>query len=81
MSRRSYTDITAEILSIARGGVLKTRIVYGANLNFRMAASYLNRLVKAGLIEHKGRRYRATQKGLRFVERYNGLRDLLGPGS
>jgi len=79
MSRRNSTDITAEILSLANGGALKTRIVYGANLNFRMAEGYLDRLVKAGLMEREGRRYRATPRGLSFVEGYEGLRDLMKP--
>jgi len=48
--RRSNLEIVAEILRIAKKGVKKTRIVYGANLNFRMLGEYLEKLEKAGLV-------------------------------
>ena len=48
--RRSRVEIIAEILRIAKRGAKKTRIVYGANLNFKMLDNYLQRLEKAGLL-------------------------------
>jgi len=48
LNRRGSLDITADILRRALNGALKTRIVYGANLNFRMLNRYLERLEKSG---------------------------------
>jgi len=63
---------------MALHGALKTRIVYGANLNFRMLTDYLERLEKAGLLVRDGRIYKTTHKGRKYLERYNELKDLLG---
>jgi len=78
LSRRSSLEITADILRIALHGALKTRIVYGANLNFRMATDYLERLEKSGLLIRDGRIYKTTCKGRKYLKRYKELRDLLG---
>ena len=71
--RRSNVDITAEILRIAKGGSRKTRIVYGANLNFKLLNDYLRRLKRAGLvkedIEEEGIIV-TTDKGRKYLQHY-----------
>jgi len=42
--RRDNRDISADILRLATHEVIKTRIVYGANLNFKIVEGYLSRL-------------------------------------
>jgi len=78
MGRRNSTDITAEILRLANGGAIKTQIVYGANLNFKIVRGYLSRLMELGLIEMRGRRgsYWTTDKGAAFLRHYEQLAKL-----
>jgi predicted transcriptional regulator len=75
MKKRDSVDISADILRLAQDGAIKTRIVYGANLNFKIVEGYLSRLTGLGLLENKdGRRmYRTTEKGLAFINRYEEL--------
>jgi predicted transcriptional regulator len=75
MKKRDSVGISADILRLAQDGAIKTRIVYGANLNFKIVEGYLSRLMSLGLLENKdGRRmYRTTEKGLAFINRYEEL--------
>jgi predicted transcriptional regulator len=75
--RRSNLEIVAEILKIARKGVKKTRIVYGANLNFKMLGGYLEKLEKAGLIEEKNGKgtIKTSEKGKQYLEQFVSLRE------
>jgi len=76
--RRNNSDIIAEILRIARKGAKKTRIVYGANLNFKMLREYLERLEKAGLIARSPNdsgMVKTTEKGWRYLQQYRALKD------
>ena len=69
-------DIIADILRIARKGAKKTRIVYGANLNFKLLNEYLERLREAGLItsdpEKRGM-LKTTDKGRKYLRHYEGF--------
>ena len=61
--KRNNLDIEADILTIAREGSIKTWIVYGANLNFKMIKRYLDGLLSRGMIEQNGKLYMTTEKG------------------
>ncbi|MEM1582781.1 MAG: winged helix-turn-helix domain-containing protein [Candidatus Bathyarchaeia archaeon] len=77
--RRSRTEIIAQILRIAKGGARKTRIVYGANINFRLLDEYLKRLEKAGLIAKENNKrniIKTTEKGIEYLRRYENLENL-----
>jgi predicted transcriptional regulator len=79
IQRRSNLEIIAEILRLARKGADKTRIVYGANLNFKMLEYYLTRLEKMGLVartKEKGHLIRTTEKGNEYLQRFHGLQEL-----
>ena len=72
--KRDSLDISADILRLATSGAIKTRIVYGANLNFKIVEGYLDRLTKLGLLENRdSRRYQTTKKGIAFLQRYEEL--------
>lgn len=73
--RRSSIDVSVDILEAARcGGVNKTRIVYGSNLNFMIVKAYIRSLVSSGLLlVDEGGRYSTTARGMRFVEEYREL--------
>ena len=69
-------DIIADILRIARKGAKKTRIFYGANLNFKLLNEYLERLEEAGLItndQEKRGMLKTTDKGRKYLQHYEGF--------
>lgn len=47
-------DIRAAILEIAKGGAIKTRMMYGAYLSFPQLKEYLDLLTDGGLLEYSG---------------------------
>ncbi|MEM2110804.1 MAG: winged helix-turn-helix domain-containing protein [Candidatus Bathyarchaeia archaeon] len=76
--RRAHVDIVAAILRLAKSGSRKTRIVYGANLNFKLLNEYLAKLEKAGLIAEDSVNsgvIRTTEKGKRFLQHYEAFRE------
>jgi predicted transcriptional regulator len=80
--RRDRLYIIAEILEIAKGGSLKTQIMYRANLSFAQLNEYLSFLIKMKLLEIKNENnkntYRTTDKGEKYLEKYEDLANLLG---
>ncbi|MCK4938559.1 MAG: hypothetical protein KAR85_08145 [Methanosarcinales archaeon] len=64
-------DITVAILKITKGGANKTRIVYGANLNFVLAGKYLRFLQQNGFVEAEqySTHYKITPKGIEFLDK------------
>ena len=80
--RRDRLHIISEILEIAKGGSLKTQIMYRANLSFAQLNEYLSFLIKMNLLEIKNENskniYRTTDKGEKYLEKYKDLANLLG---
>jgi predicted transcriptional regulator len=80
--RRDRLYILAEILNIAKGGSLKTQIMYRANLSFAQLNEYLNFLTKMEFLEiqneNRKNNYVTTSKGDRYLEKYTDLALLLG---
>ena len=71
-------EISADILRIAKAGARKTRIVYGANLNFKLLNEYLEKLERAGLIARelgKTEIIRTTEKGRKYLQQYESLKN------
>lgn len=76
--RRNSLDIYADILRSARGGAKKTRIVYQANLNFKIVEKYLKNLILGGYLETNGDGvYLTTPKGNGFIKRYEEFLSLM----
>jgi predicted transcriptional regulator len=79
--RRDKLYIIAEILEIAKDGVLKTQIMYRANLSFTQLNDYLKFMLKNALLEkvllNDKEVYRATEKGMNFLQRYREIIELL----
>ncbi len=75
--RRDRLYIMAEILNVAKDGVLKTQIMYRANLSFAQLNSYLSVLIDLKLLkENKSDRktvYKTTEKGAKFMENYKEI--------
>jgi len=78
--RRSRDRIILEILSICIDGENITRIVYRANTNFTTVKSYMDLLIKNGLIESiQGTPilYKTTEKGVNVRNSLKKLREEL----
>lgn len=79
--RRDRLYIMAEILEIALEGVLKTQVMYKANLSFAQLNEYLNLLIGLKMLElsEESQRnvYKTTPKGVRYIESYKKIRELL----
>lgn len=79
--RRDKLYIIAEILEIAKDGVLKTQIMYRANLSFTQLNEYVRFMLKNELLGkvrfNDKELYKATVKGLNFLQRYHEIIELL----
>ncbi|MFQ6087234.1 MAG: winged helix-turn-helix domain-containing protein [Candidatus Bathyarchaeia archaeon] len=79
--RRDRLFIMAEILNVATEGVLKTQIMYRANLSFAQLNEYLSLLLKLNLLKvvktPEKTIYKTTDKGLRYLQSYREIRELL----
>jgi len=79
--RRDRLHIIADVLGIARNGSLKTQIMYKANLSFAQLNEYLSFLLETKLIasttQNEKVTYRVTSKGMKFLQNYAKIRDLL----
>jgi predicted transcriptional regulator len=79
MKRRINLEIMAEILSLCKQPQTKTRVMYQTNLSWLMLQKYLSQLQSRRLLEvhHSLTKYATTQKGLKFVEKWRELVELL----
>ena len=67
--RRRF-EIIADIISAAEKGAKKTRIMYFANLSYKLLKKYLENTVKVGFVRESGGGYESTEKGRIFLEKY-----------
>ena len=81
MKYRDRTEIITLILASASrmNGVLKTRIMYEAFLSFSQVEEYIALLLRNSLLEHDNlkKTYKTTEKGLRLLELYNSLHEIV----
>jgi predicted transcriptional regulator len=75
--KRNDLDICADMLQIARVGARKTHLVYEANLNFKMAKRYLQKLMTRGFLVLEAGHYFTTEKGAEFLTRYDELHNAM----
>lgn len=69
---RGRLQIIADILSIASSEAKKTRIMYQANLSYKLLCRYLSEVMDAGLVDcDDGNYYVLTSKGKYFLSRYD----------
>jgi len=71
----------AEIMEVAKGSQLKTRIMYKVNLSFSQVNEYLSFLTEMGFlrvcVENRRRVYETTDKSRLYIEKYLELSNLL----
>ena len=73
---RSSLEIIAEILRVAKNGAKKTRIMYSCGLSYRFVEKYLALLLETSLLRI-GNSYHTTEKGMRFLRKYQTMELLL----
>ena len=70
---RDRLSIVAAILEAASPGTSKTRIMFSANLSFRLLEKYLDVTSRAGFIQIKDSKYYLTELGQEFLREYKGF--------
>ena len=69
---RNRLEIVRDMLSAASVETKKTRIMYQANLSYRLMEKYLNSLLESGLVERNDdSSYLITWKGKNFLQMYD----------
>jgi len=73
--KRSEMAIIRDMLTSAREGARKTHIMYSCNLSYLLLQKYLDKLMKAGLLEisRDTGLYQCTEKGGQFLKEYYEL--------
>jgi predicted transcriptional regulator len=80
MRYRSRTEIISQILETANGGrATKTKILYKAFLSHAQLKDYLTILTDSDLLRYDldTQTFRTTEKGLRFLEIYKRIDDMV----
>lgn len=79
MVNRARLEIMAEMLSSCKQPRLKTQVMYGTNLSWKLLQKYLSILQLRGFlrVHHSPIKYVTTQKGLDFLEVWRELKELL----
>jgi predicted transcriptional regulator len=81
--RRSRDKIITQILEVCINGANKTRIVCQANLNFRTVNPYIKLLTINGMIDANKEKnlviYKTTDRGLKLLDTYKQVQDMLSP--
>jgi len=80
MKYRDRIEIIVLILtSASRMSGVKTKIMYEAFLSFSQLEEYMALLLRNGLLEHYvlKKTYKTTEKGLRLLELYNSLPEIV----
>jgi len=70
MKYRSKLSIIADVLQAAGDGAKKTRIMYLANLSYRLLEKYLRIVTSANLLTCNGDKYEVTEKGRLFLQKF-----------
>ena len=80
MIYRSRTEIISQILETANGGrATKTKILYKAFLSHAQLKDYLTILTDSDLLRYDldTQTFKTTEKGLRFLEIYKRIDDVV----
>ena len=67
---RDRISIIAAILEVAYSGANKTRIMFNANLSFKLLEKYLDVVVESGFVCLEGSKYHLSERGRVFLKRY-----------
>ena len=83
MRYRSKIDIISQILETANGGsgATKTKIMYNAYISYLALKEYLTVLTESDLLcyDEEMQSFKTTEKGLRFLQTYNRINNIMKP--
>jgi predicted transcriptional regulator len=72
---RSRLEIIADVLTVVKGGAMKTQIMYGANLSYTLLSRYLTDVMDMRMVQRQdGNLYTLTEKGFEFLQEFKGYR-------
>ena len=79
MAYRSRPEIISGILEAANGGITKTKLMYKVFLSQGQMKQYLTILTESDLLRYDlvSRTFKTTEKGLRFVNLYNQIKQIM----
>ncbi len=85
MGNRSTIEIVSDVLDVANGGASKIQIMYRAVLSHKQMKEYVSFLIERGFLAYdnitnkhkKAQVFKTTEKGLRFLETYHVLDDMI----
>ena len=66
------------ILELARNGILKTHIMYRANLSYQQLEKFLELLCNHQLLAQEEESYVTTQRGQVFINSFHEIQAILG---
>ncbi len=72
---RDRLSIVASILDAANSGASKTRIMFRANLSFKLLEKYMDSVVSASLVRVEGSTYFVTELGKEFLRRFKNYHE------
>lgn len=67
---RDRVSIVAAVLDAVGAGSVKTRIMFAANLNYRLLEKYLAASLDLGFVQANGGTYSLTSHGHEFLQQY-----------
>lgn len=73
--KRNTLSIVAAILEAATLETNKTRIMFQANLSFKLLSKYLGAALESGLIQVNGDKYLLADRGKAFLKQYKNLKE------
>jgi predicted transcriptional regulator len=80
MKYRCRNDIIGDILDAANGGnATRTKVMYKAYLSFGQIKEYLTLLTENNLLSFDShtQTFKTTEKGLRLLDAYNKMHDMI----
>jgi predicted transcriptional regulator len=85
VKNRDKLSLVAAVLEAASSGSRKTRIMFAANLSFKLLEKYLETAIGAGFLQVNGSNYVLTESGREYLtkyrsfnEKYSKVQDALG---
>lgn len=75
-------EIIAEMLKVGENGAGKTEIMYSVNMSYSQIQKYLGYLMQQGLIDkmkigNPCVTYRVTEKGLKLLQLFDNIKEML----
>jgi predicted transcriptional regulator len=72
---RDRLSIVAAILDAVNSGASKTKIMYSANLSFKLLSKYLDVSIRAGFVQVDDYKYILTEHGADFLKKYKSMHE------